>query len=373
MAVTIVDQPNTLSPLANGFKFVLNLPDSGDNENVKQGVYQLHDSSGLIKEMGVFRPQGGGDVAIDFKEDIKGKVFAKMPSFGVNGVQNDNTILKTFKILYGEKNIDTVNRVVTTDTSFSSDFKVIAAANNVINSFFIEDETQKILSLRPKNYNMIRNSHDWIWLYGSGSVTYKFYSESGLIGSPLVVSAPYEVNIIPLNLSSLDMLGDDSIVAMEARIQSGSIDETYEIGFATDCGDLTDFIEILFVEPSGSGSVMLFESLDSIGANINQNEILINRNMQTLNNLRAEGGFSISSKSTRGTFSGTKQMSGEKKEISYFLSFASAGQYHIKLYDENESPYWAKFILTSCNFDYKGKTISMSGQLAMPILTSLNP
>jgi hypothetical protein len=147
----------------------------------------------------------------------------------------------------------------------------------------------------------------------------------------------------------------------------------HEIGFATDCGDLTDFIEILFVEPSGSGSVMLFESLDSIGANINQNEILINRNMQTLNNLRAEGGFSISSKSTRGTFSGTKQMSGEKKEISYFLSFASAGQYHIKLYDENESPYWAKFILTSCNFDYKGKTISMSGQLAMPILTSLNP
>jgi hypothetical protein len=223
MAVTIVDQPNTLSPLANGFKFVLNLPDSGDNENVKQGVYQLHDSSGLIKEMGVFRPQGGGDVAIDFKEDIKGKVFAKMPSFGVNGVQNDNTILKTFKILYGEKNIDTVNRVVTTDTSFSSDFKVIAAANNVINSFFIEDETQKILSLRPKNYNMIRNSHDWIWLYGSGSVTYKFYSESGLIGSPLVVSAPYEVNIIPLNLSSFLIFSKISKPFIPGNIRSTMI------------------------------------------------------------------------------------------------------------------------------------------------------
>lgn len=376
MAVSIVSSPNALSPVANGWQFVFNLSDSGTLPEVRQAVYALYDGAGaLIKDLDISRPVGGGNFAIDFKEDIKGELFAALPPFGASGVQNDNTLMKSFKVQFGEKIINVETGAVTTSLSFSDTYKVLGGANNVMDNSFITDSTPKLLTYRPKEYGMFKDSDDWVWLLGNGTAMYHLYDEDGALLASQVLSAPYEMNAIPLGLESLGYLvAYPNANVLKVQIQAGALDETYEIDFDEYCkSSKEDFIEILFQEPLGGRSVAVFQKLDNIGVNIQQNEVLINRDILYSTNLRIDGGNSISYKESRLTFSCAKEIKGDKTEISWLQGFLGATEYHIKIYDENGDPYWTKFILDSGSVSWNDKSLSVSGHLAMPVIGSLNP
>lgn len=374
MGVTLVTTPTALTPLTSGFKFKLNLSDSGTHPIYKQAIFELQTSGGsVIKKQSAVRPVGGGDIFLDFRDDVKGLVRAVMPTFGVTGVQNDNTIMKEFRLNYGERIIDvTVPASPPTDSvSNSSNFKVISAANNVYDASLITDMTERILSYRPKKYSLYKGSYDFMWLLGSGTATYTLYDEDGTSSSQ-VLSAPYNANALPMNLNTLG--APMTTQYMTVRVQAGAIDETYTIDFGTDCqGSQDNAVEIMFIEPLGGRSVALFQMLDSVGANMKFNEVLIYKNITTVADLRQDGGNTMIYKDTYGTFSMTREMSGDPAEQMWVLGFAASGEYHIRRKDINGTEFWAKFIVDSVNYSVGDKTFNASGHLAMPIKGTLQP
>lgn len=374
MAVTVVTNPNALNPVSNGVKWKLNISDTGTHPIYKQALFNLQDGSGNdISALSVGRPIGGGDIPLDFRDDIKGRVRAIMPQFGVNGVQNDTTIMKEFRIRFGERIIDvTVPGSISDSFSNSSNYKVISASNNVFDSSLITSETERLLSYRPKRYSLFPDSYDWIWLLGSGTVTYKLYNSNGVLQSTTPVSASNPVNAIPMNLNSIGASLTTSY--MEVRIQAGAIDETYTIDFDSECeGDKDNAVEILFIEPLGGRSVALFQTLQTVGATIDQNTALIYKNINNVTDLRSLGGDTIIYKNTYGTFSMVRQMSGDPKEIDWVIGFMASGEYHIRRKDTAGAEFWAKFIVDSGSFQLNDKTFSASGRLAMPIKGTIQP
>lgn len=374
MAVTLVTSPNTLTPLTMGFPFKLNLSDDGTHPIYRQAIFELQDSGGAtIKKLSSARPVGGGDIPLDFRDDIKGRVRAKMPTFGVSGVGNDNTIMKEFRLRYGERVIDVSvpGSSVTDSLSNSSNYKVISAANNVFDASLITSSAERILSYRPKKYSLYKGSYDFMWLLGSGTVTYTLYDAAG-DDTVVVSSAPYEANIIPMNLNSLGASMNTQY--MTVRVQAGAVDETYTIDFGTDCNQsLDNAVEIMFIEPLGGRSVALFQTLDNVGANMKFNEVLIYKNITNIADLRQDGGNTITYKDTYGTFSMTREMSGDVAEQQWVLGFAASGEYHIRRKDINGTQFWAKFIVDTVSYNVGDKTFNASGHLAMPIKGTLQP
>lgn len=369
MGVTIVTSPPALSPLDRA-ELILEIDDTGTHPIYITGLYQLKDGSGaaIMPEKAAFRPVGGGQLPLSFRDELKGKVRAKLPSFGATGVQNDNTIIKEFKLSYGTKEVD-VSVPFTAPTESMTDsapFKVIASGSNVFDESVITDMTARILSNRPKNYGLFREGYDFIWLLNSGTVSYKFYKKDGSF-TTLTQSAPYDVNIIPLNLNSLAAPMDT--VTLEARIQSGSLDETYTLDLEENCqGDRDNFIEILYIEPPGGQNIMSFEDITDIGASNAQNIISINRNEFNVDDMASTGGDDIIYKKSYPTFSFKKKLKGTIEELEMIYGFNASNLYHMRLKKASGAEYWAKFILESpATYNPETKTLTASGRLARAI------
>lgn len=377
MAVTLVTTPSTITPVFNGFKMKLNLSDSGSGSLVKQAFWILKDSSGnIIKDEAISRPIGGGDIPLDFKDELKGLVRAKMPLFGVTGVQNDNTVMKEYKLTFGERIIDVSvpGGSITNSSSDSSNYKVLSAANNIMDDSLITDATPRILSYRPKKYNLFPKSYDFMWLLGSGagSVTYKTYNRAGVLTQTIPSSLTYTVSVIPMNLNTIGASLDTAYMTVD--IVDGVLEERYTLDFQSDCaGSQDNAVEIMFIEPLGGRSVALFQTLDSVSADIKFNEVLINKNILTVADLRQDGGSTMLYKETKGVFSMTREMGSDPKEVDWVLGFAASGEYHIRRTDASGAPYWAKFIVTSISYSPGDKTFSASGHLALPVKGTLQP
>lgn len=376
MSVTVITTPDVISPIGNGFRIKLNLSDSGSGNIIKQAFWVLKDGSGnVIKEEATSRPIGGGDIPLDFKDELKGLVRAKMPLFGVTGVQNDNTIMKEFKLSYGERTIDvSVPGGSITDTNGDTEnFKVLSAVNNIMDDSLITDATPRILSYRPKKYNLFPKSYDFMWVLGSGSgnVTYTLYD--GMGGNSVVpMSITFPVSAIPMNLNTIG--ASLATAYMTVRVQDGALDQTYTIDFQGDCaGSQENSVEIMFIEPLGGQSVALFQTLENVGADIKFNEVLINKNIDNVADLRQDGGNTMIYKEIKGTFSMTREMGSDPKEIDWVLGFAASGQYHMRRTDTAGNPYWAKFIVDSINYQIGEKTLSASGHLALPVKGTIQP
>lgn len=369
MAVTIVTSPTALSPIDRA-DILLEIDDTGTHPIYITGLYQLKDGSGgaIMPEKAAFRPVGGGQLPLSFRDELKGKVKAKTPSFGATGVQNDNEIIKSFILSYGQKQVD-VSVPFTTPTetmSNSSPFKVIAAGSNVFDESVITDMTERILSNRPKNYGLFKEGYDFIWLLGNGTISYKFYKKDGSF-TTLTQSAPFDVNIIPLNLNSLAAPTDT--VTLEARIQAGALDETYTLDLEENCqGDRDNFIEIMYVEPPGGQNVMSFEKITNISANNAQNIISINRDELNVSDMASTGGDDIIYKKSYPAFSFQKKLKGTIEEMEMIYGFNASGLYHMRLKKANGSEYWAKFILESpASYNPEDKVLTASGRLARAI------
>lgn len=374
MAVSIVSAPNELNPV-DRMDFVLQISDIGTHPIYKTGVYKLKFSGGadIMPELGAFRPAGGGNVSLSFRDELKGKVRAIMPVFGTSGVQNDTSIIKEVVLEFGSKEVDvSIPFVPATVTVADSDaFKVFGGGVNAFDSDVITDMTPKILSHRPKKYSLFKDGYDWIWLLGNGTINYKFIKSDGSF-TTLTQSAPYDVNVVPLNIISLGAPPDT--VILEARMIASGIDETYTLDLEENCNGARDnFIEIMYVEPLGGRAVMTFEVLTNISAVSDQNIVSINRNEISISDIESTGGDDIIYKKTHGTFAFQKIMKGEIAEREQVIGFAASGQYHIRLKKGDGTEYWAKFILdTGVSYNPEQKTLTASGRLARAIRSPLH-
>lgn len=374
MGVSITTPPNELNTI-DRVDFLLNISDTGTHPIYKTGIYKLKFAGGadIMPEYGAFRPLGGGDLPLSFRDELKGKIKAIMPSFGASGVQNDTSIIKEVVLEYGQKQVDVSIPFVpaSVSTSDSDAFKVLGGGINAFDSDVITDMSPRILSHRPKKYSLFKDGYDFIWLLGNGTVQYKFIKPNGTF-TTLTQSAPYDVNVIPLNINSLAAPSDT--VILEARITASGIDETYTLDLDENCnGSRDNFIEIMYVEPLGGRAVMTFEVLTNVSATSSQNVVSINRNEINISDIESTAGDDIIYKKTHGTFSFQKTMKGEVAEREQVIGFAASGQYHIRLKKSDGTDYWAKFILdTGVSYNSEQKLLSASGRLARAIRSPLH-
>jgi signal peptidase I len=369
MAVTISASPNSLNPVENGLIWVLLLGDRGTDPEEKRAGWKLESSAGVVAELSSTRPGSTSDpITLDFKKNIRGLMKTKLPAIGALGVQNDTDIIKEFKLTYGDivinKETGTVTNNVTTSTGY---YKVFNGANNIWDAALITAPGVFILSYRPTNYNILRNSLDYIWVLGSTTVTYTVYYSDNTTQS-IVQSAPYDANIVPVGLPFLSALltGHDVDDVTQITIAIGST--TYYVGFEDSCdGQSLSFMEVLFLEPAGGRSVMVFQDIDNAGVQTQSTEANIFKTIASIDDLRNAGDATIN-KTAYGTYSLRRQTSNDPDETRWMHGFGASTEHHLLLKDRAGTRFWAKFILDGPpTFNLASKEMTCSGRLAKNI------
>lgn len=375
MAVTIFASPNALTPVENGFRWIIQLSDLGTLPEIKYAGYMLKDSGGgIVFEKSSMRPGATSDkIYLDFSRDIRSLMKAKLPAISAMGVQNDSTFIKEYKLVTGEITVN-VETGATVDavTTESALYKVFGGANNIFDSALITATGVHILTSRPKNYNLLRQSLDYIWVLGATTATYTVYYSDGTT-QVIVQSAPYDANIVPVGLPflvnyGLDV-GYDADDVTEFSIQIGSV--TYMVGFDKICDEDTDqaqsFMEVLFLEPLGGRSVMPFQIIQGAGTQGSKQEVELIKDTSTLALLRESGDQIISGK-TYGTYSLKRLIGNDPDEARWLHNFGASNEHHVLLKDVGNNRFWAKFTLEGQpSINLQSKEMTVSGKLSKSI------
>jgi signal peptidase I len=371
MSASITSNPNALNPIGNGLIWKIQLSDIGTDPLEKRAGWQLESSDGVVAEKSSTRPGSSGDILqLDFGVNIRGLVKTKLPTISALGVQNDTTIIKEFRLKYGDIVINKDTGTVTDNVSnYSSYYKVFNGANNIWDESLITSSGVYILSYRPSTYNILRGSLDYIWVLGSTTVTYTVYYSDNTTQS-IVQSAPYDANIVPVGLPFLESLLDspytvDDVTTLTILVGS----QLYTIGFEEDCqgNSKLTFMEVLFLEPAGGRSIMVFQDVDSAGTQSNSIEANIYKTISDIGSLRLTGD-SVISKNTHGTFNLKRQTGIDFDEIRWMQGFGAATEYHLILKDRGGNKFFAKAILNGDpTFNLESKEMTCSLRLAKNI------
>ena len=370
MAVSIAASPNSLNTV-DALRWRVTLTDLGTDPLIKRAGWILEDASGgVVAELSSTRPGSTSDpILLDFTRNIRGLVTTKLPAIGALGVQNDNTFIKEFKLKYGDIVINKDTGAVTNNvTNLTSAYKVFNGNNNIWDTALTTSAGAYILSYRPLNYNLVRTSQDYLWLLGSGTVVYRLYYSDNTT-QDITQSAPYDANIIPVGLPFLAALmggGHDSDDVTQLRITIGSV--SYYIQFEHLCeGDQEGFMEVLFLEPLGGRSVMLFQTVEGAGVSRQTNEAEIYKNINSIAALRSAGDSIIYSKA-HGTYQFKRQLGNDPDEIRWAHGFGAATEHHLLLKDRAGTQFWAKFLLDGPpSINLSSKEMTASGRLAKSI------
>lgn len=365
MSFTISKTPTALNAI-NKLIWEGSLTDIGTDPVEKRAAWKLNGPSGLIVELSSTRPGSSGDlIYLDFTQNIKALVKTRLPTIGALGVGNDSTFIMEFTLIYGDISINKDTGAVTESVGSSSGpFKVFNGVNNIWDTALITTSGVYFLTYRPIRYDILRNSLDYIWVLGSTTLVYTVYYADGTTQT-VTQSAPYDVNIVPVGLPFLSSLLSQSVDnVIELRINLGS--RTYYVGFERLCEANVSYMEILFLEPLGGRSIMVFQDIDGAGTTSEINTANI---FKTENNIAAlrNGGDSVIYKRTFGTYSFTRQLSNDQDEIRWCHSFGASTEHHLLIKDVSGARFWARFKVETTNLDYKNKTFSCSGSLARSI------
>jgi hypothetical protein len=370
MGVTITTSPNELNAVENGLIWKIMLSDLGTDPIEKRAGWELYGPDGLVCELSSTRPGSTGDaIILDFKKNIRGLVKTKLPTVGALGVQNDTEIIKEFYLKYGEISINKNTASVTGVPvgSSSSSYKVFNGANNIWDTALTTSTGVYILSYRPINYNILRNSLDYIWVLGSTTVVYTVYYSNNTTQT-ITQSAPYDANIVPVGLPFLEALltGHDAEDVTQIAITINGT--TYYVGFESDCeGAALDFMEVLFLEPLGGRSIMVFQQIDSAGVQRQTTEANIYKTISSIGDLRLSGD-SIINNVSHGTYTLRRQTGNDIDEIRWMHGFGASNEHHLLLKDRGGNRFWAKFILDGApSYNLDSKEMTCSGRLARQI------
>lgn len=370
MSVSIVQNPPDLSPIENGIRWILSISDIGTDPEIKRAGWIVESSSGVVAEISSTRPGSAGAlIYVDIKRNIRGLVFTNLPAIGALGVQNDTNFIKEFRIKYGDIVINTETGAVSNNvTSNSGNYKVFNGANNIWDTAMISSPGVYILTYRPTTYNILRESLDYLWVLGSTTVQYIVYYADGTTQT-ITQSAPFDANIVPVGLPFLEsQLTQPKDNVKSFKIQIGSV--MFEVGFENICDETssTTFLEVLFLEPLGGRSVMVFQNVESASVNRTAAEAYIIKDESNIDNLRQSGYVNINSE-TFGTYSVRRTLSAyNADEIRWAQGFGASNELHCLIKDVAGNRFWARAVLEgSPSYNTSNNEMTATIKLSVPI------
>jgi hypothetical protein len=235
----------------------------GSGDIKKDFGYQLTDGAdGLLSEISARTPFSTEYViSIDLQEIASTLVSTKIPQ-NTDTAVNDNSIIKKCKLKYGEIVTDSSVVPCTTTSNLTESTADFYILNSALMSENITKLTEMIttgnglLHQRPPVWYLAKGQMDWIWHFGEGKVSLKYYDKSNaLIGSAINFDFDntnlYKVNMISLDPYVYSKTNVHKLLIEVKRPNNTTIVESYTVYFRSCCSISSGYVGIMFLEPLG--------------------------------------------------------------------------------------------------------------------------
>lgn len=265
---------------------------------------------------------------------------------------NDNGYSKEIKVHYGEIsfNSNDCSSVVGAKT-ISPTITLLNAALNSWNLYkfnYFAPQTGILLTARPKVWKMCKGGEDYMWYYGSGSATLRFYNDTTLvqtISHALTGSGAKYFSTSPACYG----ITDPCISLVEISVNNGATTEVYKTKIEKCC--CNEYYGILFLEPCGGRS--LFPACNE-QITINRTGDEVCKSYNCFDSTSNKGRNSLINVATKKELSFKVQIEKNSDTINFVeMFFASAG-HHIQKgkYPNTEL---RKFVLTNGGYTIYNK------------------
>lgn len=326
MPVILSNSPDEELFLTDCMSFGLRLSTipSPDDETRYVTAQLFDEDDNAICEEGAYEPSSTSDVYIrNLMPLAKSVMSVRVPELGNGTTRVSNSDFeKSFYLKYGERVVDKTTGAVTYSSSDSDSVTLVNAS--------IQDYQDVIMSdnmvLTDKKFvKVYEDSEDWIRLRGLFDVNYTFRFTDGTVESfldeavsgCLYPSGPAQVlsNVVSTKRVSSYVLDFGNGVKVEYWLQP--VHES-----------ANDRIDVYFLEPKGSWSVMCFDVSDS--EKVNKDFLTMCRNGECSSNIYhvfSNYGRQILNIRSWVSVSLQKSFKSDGENIEYYRSFANARQY----------------------------------------------
>ena len=256
MPVAAVPVNEGILKLSDCVMFNLSVSDIGTYPNKNCIAYQLWcrpegvDPDYAVSEVMVLCPINLEAVTVDFAQDIKDLLDTTVIGSSNAKDTQDYLFKKDFFVKYGEV---TYIDADCSGTTYELDLETDAIT--VLNSYWqhyqdvFPQTSWFMLTDMPSHFTLKKGSRDWVWVYGSTTVTMSIYRSNGLppIGQEYEISGVTAVGIGDLNY--FDTVEDVKRVEFTIGNPIGA-NQQFTVCYR-DCNCLIDHL-LFFQEPKGS-------------------------------------------------------------------------------------------------------------------------
>ena len=386
MATIITGTPSQLNPVNNSICFKIQSNDLGSGTVKKRIIYYIEykDLAGTIYQVTEINTLEAFSVSqiitLDVNTDIASylkTIIPTIPSLSSPQTFTDLLILGSVRIRVGTAvtDLETCDTTLEWD-SYSAWFEVI---NSVIQEYevgYLNFGIPQILDHRPDQYCIDRDAFDFVWVYGTTSVTY-----TPDIGTPITINGSGQVNVFTMSAYGPTR---ETMKYMDVTFNSVMGGRTIRVCFTDICCEGWESRNILYLDPRGGRHMMSFDYLDEHKFNSEQEIIcryqgcgnitsVINDYPTNVNS----GGDTIFHKRNSETITLVKTLeSCNKDQLEYLKSFLGSAGYHIQVQQPNGPEImFRKFIVDSGSILYnkydESIDLVISGRMAHEYKTHL--
>lgn len=268
MSASIVSNPSAMNPVYQPIIFGIQLSDLGSDMVKKSMYYKVIFTTGAGVTIDVFTsdpivPFSAGQVLdIDVSRDLQGYVATSIPQLTGHGspvTMEDQNFWGKVKMEVYEIITDLETCESTESLGGTSDevYVINSAPQNYHTTYLNFPGTPQLLDSRPSVYVIDRNAYDFIWVWGSTSVTF-----TPDIGAPATVSTGAECTIV-----SMSAYGAYREVMKYMDVTFDAIEggKTFRVAFSDPCTeDGHETRSITFLHPFGGRAVLTLDEIDEI-------------------------------------------------------------------------------------------------------------
>lgn len=344
MAVTITTNPEDYTPAYSPVVFGFTISDIGSYPEAKEVGYQLVNGSGQsITPVNHIKAPIAGEYLVDFRKDLQGHVYTFLPECDLPGIATDTGILFEYGMLYG----DIVHNATTCETAVnveeeSGPYYVLNIAPNIYDDLDFTGEV--LLSHQPTTSSQDINARNFTWLFGTSSITY-----TPSTGSPVIVSAPFDVNIIPLHPQGMFPATWHTLKWMTVTITA--LSKTFRIEFECRSESANDQYNVLFLSNLGGRNMISFQKVDTTevagsydNIDVRQPFTLPNFEDNDIATKQSVRGRSIFNKQSDRRLTLMCKSAIDAETLAQYEDFASSAGYHIQV-PIGEGIGWRKFLV----------------------------
>lgn len=293
MAVSLTSVPNQYNGLAQPFAFGLTMSQGNTATEVRDLTYQLfaEDGTALMVKPNVV-PYKPSEFKLDFAPIIWGYVRTTLPVLNSMAPATDRTIIRGFKLRYGEVIFNKIT--CETTVNFDDESPVYYAINAALDDFradLFNDYQTIILNSIPNNISMCQSQQAWLYIFSrtSGTIDYlvQFEDDTGKLDS-FNYPGGGQVTILPIGTGNgfyrngneakrvryARLSFRDNVVDGKASFGNAS---TYHISVDDCCKEGDGALkEIYFQEQLGGISSIRFDTV-AIGGNRSTEKVCISK------------------------------------------------------------------------------------------------